>query len=94
MLDRPRRRYAPQPTNPAAPTRIAAGSERRLHHAAERQPAAGPQYEGHAYRFDGSILASVELETGERAWKGGYGHGQLPLLDDQDLLLVLGEQET
>ena len=50
-------------------------------------------HEGHAYGFDGSILASVDLATGERVWKGGrYGHGQLLLLADQDLLLVLGER--
>ena len=43
--------------------------------------------------FDGSILASVDLETGERVWKGRlYGHGQLLLLADQDLLLVLSER--
>ncbi len=46
-----------------------------------------------AYGFDGSILACVDLETGERVWKGGrYGEGQLMLLPDQDLLLVLTEQ--
>ena len=49
-------------------------------------------HDGHAIGFDGSILASIDLETGERAWKGGrYGHGQLVLLPDQDVLLVLSE---
>lgn len=49
-------------------------------------------HEGHAFGFDGSILASINLETGDRAWKGGrYGHGQMVLLPDQDLLLVLSE---
>ena len=38
------------------------------------------------------ILASIDLERGERKWKGGrYGHGQMILLPDQDLLLVLSE---
>ena len=47
----------------------------------------------HAYGFDGSILACVDLANGKRAWKGGrYGHGQMLLLADQDLLLVLSEQ--
>jgi outer membrane protein assembly factor BamB len=50
-------------------------------------------HEGHAYGFDGRILASINLDTGERAWKGGrYGNGQLVLLPDQDLLLVLSEE--
>ncbi|REJ85890.1 MAG: alcohol dehydrogenase [Acidobacteria bacterium] len=50
-------------------------------------------HEGHAYGFDGRILACMELESGDRVWKGGrYGNGQLVLLADQDLLLVLSEE--
>ena len=50
-------------------------------------------HDGHAYGFDGRILASIDLEDGERNWKGGrYGHGQLVLLADQDLLLVVSEK--
>ena len=49
-------------------------------------------HEGHAYGFDGSILACINLEDGTRKWKGGrYGNGQLVLLPEQDLLLVLSE---
>ena len=50
-------------------------------------------HKGHAFGFDGRILASIDLENGKRKWKGGrYGNGQLVLLPDQDLLLVLSEQ--
>ena len=50
-------------------------------------------HNGHAFGFDGSILACIDLKDGKRKWKGGrYGQGQLVLLPDQDLLLVLSEQ--
>jgi len=50
-------------------------------------------HDGHAFGFDGRILACIDLVNGERKWKGGrYGHGQLVLLPDQELLLVLSEQ--
>jgi outer membrane protein assembly factor BamB len=50
-------------------------------------------HKGHAFGFDGSILACVDLADGKRKWKGGrYGHGQLIVLPDQDVLLVLSEE--
>jgi outer membrane protein assembly factor BamB len=48
---------------------------------------------GHAFGFDGSILAGIDLADGRRAWKGGrYGAGQMILLADQHLLLVVSEE--
>ena len=39
---------------------------------------------GHAAGFDGTILSCINLEDGERKWKGGrYGAGQMVLLPDQ-----------
>jgi outer membrane protein assembly factor BamB len=50
-------------------------------------------HKGHAYGFDGSILSAINLADGSRVWKGGrYGNGQLILLADQDLLLVISEE--
>ena len=50
-------------------------------------------HNGHAFGFDGSILSCIDLGDGTRKWKGGrYGKGQLVLLPDQDLLLVLSEE--
>jgi outer membrane protein assembly factor BamB len=46
-----------------------------------------------AFGFDGSNLACIDLKNGERKWKGErYGHGQIVLLADQDLLLVVSEE--
>jgi hypothetical protein len=50
-------------------------------------------HNGHAFGFDGSILSCIDLSDGTRKWKGGrYGNGQLVLLPDQDVLLVLSEE--
>ena len=50
-------------------------------------------HEGHVYGFDNRILAALDIETGDRVWKGGrYGNGQLLLLPDQDLLLVVSDR--
>jgi len=50
-------------------------------------------HKGYAFGFDGSILSCIDLSDGTRKWKGGrYGNGQLVLLADQDLLLVISEE--
>ena len=50
-------------------------------------------HKGHAYGFDNNILSSIDLTDGKRKWKGGrYGNGQMILLADQDLLLVISEE--
>ncbi len=50
-------------------------------------------HKGYAFGFDGRILSCIDLNDGQRKWKGGrYGNGQLVLLPDQDLLLVLSEE--
>ncbi len=49
-------------------------------------------HKGHAFGFDGSILSCIDLADGQRKWKGGrYGNGQLVLLPEEDVLLVLSE---
>ena len=51
------------------------------------------RHEDAIYGFDGNIFACIDLETGKRRWKKGrYGAGQVLLLADQGLLLVISEQ--
>lgn len=50
-------------------------------------------HNGHAYGNDGGILTCIDLKNGERKWKGGrYGKGQILLLENSGLLLILSEQ--
>lgn len=47
----------------------------------------------HLYGFDNDFLTCVALKDGVRKWKKrGHGNGQVLLLADQDMLLVLSEQ--
>lgn len=49
-------------------------------------------HRGHAYGFDVSIFCCIDLSTGKRCWKEGrYGRGQVVLLADQALLIVMAE---
>jgi outer membrane protein assembly factor BamB len=49
-------------------------------------------YQGHAYGFDVSVFCCIDLAAGKRCWKAGrYGRGQVVLLADQGLLLVISE---
>jgi outer membrane protein assembly factor BamB len=48
---------------------------------------------GYIYGNDGGLLTCLDLKTGDRKWKGGrYGKGQILLLDNSGILLVLSEQ--
>ncbi|WP_459555978.1 PQQ-binding-like beta-propeller repeat protein [Lacunimicrobium album] len=50
-------------------------------------------FDGHLYGFDNTIFACLNLETGERAWKGGrYGKGQQLLLADSGMIVVVTEE--
>jgi len=51
------------------------------------------EHEGALYGFDHNIFACLDLQTGERRWKGGrYGNGQVLLLPEGQQLLVVTEQ--
>lgn len=50
-------------------------------------------HKGHVYGFDWGTLACIDVNDGKRKWKSSWrGYGQMVLLPDQDLLLVLSEK--
>lgn len=49
-------------------------------------------HEGYLYGFDGNRFACVDAATGDRVWKGGRIGGQVLLLSDMGVLLVLTEK--
>ncbi|MGO9114048.1 MAG: PQQ-binding-like beta-propeller repeat protein [Thermoguttaceae bacterium] len=47
----------------------------------------------HLYGFDGNKFVCINLQDGSEAWSArGYGNGQVLLLADQELLLILSEE--
>jgi outer membrane protein assembly factor BamB len=50
-------------------------------------------HDGHAYGFDGAIFCCLDLVSGKRRWKEGrFGRGQVMLLSEQSVLLVISEK--
>jgi len=50
-------------------------------------------HDGHLYGFTSDFLTCVELTKGKKRWaERGYGNGQVLLLADQGVLLVLSEE--
>ena len=53
----------------------------------------GVVFDGHLYGFDDAIFCCLDLENGKRKWKKGrYEKGQVLLLADQGLLIVISER--
>lgn len=49
-------------------------------------------HDGHLYGFDGPIFLCFDIQEGKARWRTrGYGNGEVLLLADQGLLLVLSE---
>jgi outer membrane protein assembly factor BamB len=50
-------------------------------------------HDGHVYGLDNGVLSCVKVDSGLKVWKQGrYGSGQVLLLADQALLIVLSEK--
>jgi outer membrane protein assembly factor BamB len=49
--------------------------------------------DGYLYGFDANFITCVDLATGKRKWKsrGNYGYGQLLLVGDEGLAVILSE---
>jgi hypothetical protein len=51
-------------------------------------------HQGNLYGFDGGTFTCIAADTGKPRWRSGvsYGNGQVLLLADQNLLLILSEK--
>ena len=50
-------------------------------------------HNGYVYGLDEGILACLDVETGERKWKGGrYGYGQMVLAGEH--LIIVTEDRS
>jgi hypothetical protein len=49
-------------------------------------------HKGHVYGIEGLSLSCIDIKDGKRKWKEGQYGGQIVLLADQDLLLILSEK--
>lgn len=49
-------------------------------------------HEGFSYGFDGRLFACIDVVTGERKWKASRYGGQVLLIEDMGLILILSEK--